>query len=116
MKLTDIISREDNLKVTDLENMFQVHVDQKGNYVLNLNETIYVNMPKDRLKVYIPDHPQFWALISYELYQTTRLDWLLMKINGVSPINVFRPVLASQPIWYLEVGDVQNILDALNEG
>lgn len=115
MKLTDIISREENLKVTDLENMFKVHVDKKDNYVLNLNETLYVNMPKDRLQIYIPDHPQFWALISYELYKTTRLDWLLMKINGVSPINVFRPVMASQPIYYLTIGDVQNILDVVNE-
>ena len=114
MRLFDIATSNDNLKVSDLENMFKVHKDKNGNYILNLNETIYINMPRDRMKVYIPDHPQFWALISHELYKTTRLDWLLMKINGVSPINVFRPVLASQPIWYLEQGDVQNILDVVN--
>ena len=115
MKLIDIISKTENLKVTDIENMFNVHVDRKDNYVFNLNETIYVNVPLDSTKIYIPDHPQFWALISYELYQTTRLDWLLMKLNGIDCKEIFIPVKAGQPIVYLEKNDVRNILDALNK-
>lgn len=114
MKLSDVITQEENLKVTDLENLFNINLDQKGNYVFNLNETIYLNIPKENLKVYIPDHPQFWPLISYELYKTPRLDWLLMKLNNVSTSDVFRPVPATKIVYYIDTGDVQDILDTIN--
>ena len=35
------------LKVSDLDNLFSVRKDSRGNYVYNLNETIYINVSDD---------------------------------------------------------------------
>lgn len=100
-------------KVTDLENAFTVHEDSKHNLVFNLNETIYLNIAKSSLKRFIPDHPMHWSLISYKLYGTTRLAWILMKTNGVRANRIFSRVLPTQVVYYLDKGKVQEILSSI---
>ena len=71
------------LKITDLENIFGVYQDKRKNLVYDINETLYINVDKSILSTFICDCDMHWTLISYKLYGTTRLAWLLWKINDV---------------------------------
>ena len=102
-----------NQKVTDLENAFSIYEDGKNNFVFNLNETVYVNVPQSYLKQYIPDHPLHWSTISHKLYGTTRLAWLLMKLNNVKADRLFTRVLPTQVVYYLDESDVQQLLSTM---
>ena len=73
----------------DVESVFNIHEDLRGNIVFNLNETTYFNVPKNMLKAKILDHPLHWSTISYEIYGTTRLAWFLLKLNNIPTKNLF---------------------------
>ena len=102
------------LKVSDLDNLFSVRKDSRGNYVYNLNETVYINVSDDQLLDYTTSCNCYWPLISYNLYGTTRLAWLLMKVNNVGRKNLFTRISAGQTIKYLDKTHVQSILKSIN--
>jgi hypothetical protein len=77
------------LKAMDLENFFNVYADKNGNFVYNLNNSIYFNVQKGSLDEYTLSHDMHWTLISYMLYGTTRFAWLLMKVNNITAENIF---------------------------
>ena len=81
--------KKDWLKITDLENMFHIYQDDKQNNCYNLNATLYVNVPLEYFQLYTCDCDSTWTLLSYKLYGTTRLAWLLMKLNEVKASEVF---------------------------
>ena len=81
--------KKDWLKITDLENMLHIYQDSKQNNYYNLNSTIYINVPPEYLNLYTCDCDSTWFLLSYKLYGTTRLAWLLMKLNKVKAKDVF---------------------------
>lgn len=114
MRINDVDT--DNLiklKLGDLDNFFKVHKDKLGRYMLNLNETLYINVDTDSLETFVPDYDMHWTLISHRLYGTTRLAWVLLKINNVTPISIFNKVQAGTPIFYISAGDVQSILESI---
>ena len=43
-----------------------------------------------------------WPSISYKVYGSTRLAWLLMKLNDIRDQNIFDQVKAGTRIRYLE--------------
>ena len=93
MKLVDLdISETGNyLKITDLENIFDIYVDKRNNAVFNANETLYINVNKDTLPEFVCSSPMHWTILSYKIYGTTRLAWLLLKINNIDMKDVFVP-------------------------
>lgn len=116
MRIRDVdIDNILNLKVGDLDNLFTVYRDKFGRYTANLNETMYLNIPKSELEIFIPDYDMHWTLISHKLYGTTRLAWLLIKLNTVTPISIFDKIPAGLPVYYLSTGNVQTILDQLSQ-
>ena len=113
MKMAD--TDNPNLRISDLENMFTVHVDRKGNYAFNLNEGLYLsydttNLPKIKL-----DHDLFWTTISYKIYGTTRLAWLLMKINGIEADRIFDIQTTGTDIYYLSKETVNRLLTEIRK-
>ena len=103
MKLVDfdIYEFDSFIKIHDLENMFDVLVDKKGNRVFNLNKTLYVAVDTDKLPEFICDHEMHWPLISYKIYGTTRLAWLLWKLNGISAKDIFKAKQPKEAVKYL---------------
>ena len=101
MKVHEILDAQ-WLKITDLENMFDVYVRQDGGYAYNLNETVYVDVPDSQLLDYVCQTRMHWPLISYRIYGTTRLAWLLMKVNRVQPDDMFRAKEPSETVKYLD--------------
>lgn len=112
MKLMDL--NQEFVKITDLENMFKITIDSNNNYVFNLNETIYLNIDKSNLNTYTCSYISFWPLISYKLYNTTRLAWLLMKINDVSAKDMFKALEPGDIIYYLSTSQVETIVKSIN--
>ena len=117
MKISDLddSSTTSYLKITDFENFFDVHEDKNQKYFYNLNSNLYFDVDKYLLPVYICDHPSHWPLISYKLYGTTRLTWLLWKINDVGPADIFKTKQPGDRIYYLEKQYAESIVTDLND-
>lgn len=108
LKIGTIRDLEDQgTKITDLESMFDIYLDERGNYVFNLNETVYFMDGIDRLPTYVSTYRQYWTTLSYNIYGTTRLAWLLMKVNDVTADNVFRPIENGESIRYVPSERIQ---------
>lgn len=112
MKLTDI-DYDSQIKLTDFENFFEVH-DLNGVYRYNLNNTLFLNIADDQLLTYELKSYAHWPLISYQLYKTTRLAWLLMKINKVSCADTMKRYSPGEKIKYISSDNVKIVLRALD--
>ena len=102
------------LELQDLENMLSVHTDKRGNYVFNLNNGIYVSIPRDNLSYFTLTHPMHWPIISYVIYDTTRLAWLLMLVNNVKLDNAFDAIQPGMSILYPTAPAVSQIVSVIN--
>lgn len=102
------------LKITDLENIFDVHIDKNGNYFYNINNSLYINVDENILNEYICSCSMHWPLISYKIYSTTRLAWLLMKLNNVECKDIFKKKEAGDKIKYLPKEYATNIVENIN--
>ena len=89
MKITDLADIYENygdvVKITDFEHFFNVYQDGKKNFKYNLNSTVYFDTKNAKTLEYVVKYDSHWTLISYNIYKTTRLAWLLMKLNDVKP-------------------------------
>ena len=99
------------LTFVDFENSLNVYQDKNDFYFYNLNSTIYLDVPNSRLKKFICQHDLHWPIISYKIYGTVRLAWLLMKINHIMPKLAFEIVPAGSIVSYLDRGDLTTVLD-----
>ncbi|MBP5784267.1 MAG: hypothetical protein J6W16_01615, partial [Methanobrevibacter sp.] len=63
MKLVDLDIEETGkyLKITDLENIFDIVVDKRENAVFNANETLYINVDRDLLPEHIVTSEMHWT-------------------------------------------------------
>lgn len=102
------------LRITDFENLFNIYQDKKNNYFYNLNATLYLDIPDDKTLTYINDYDSQWPLLSYKLYGTTRLAWLLMKINKVQSKDVFKLIKAGETIKYVPKDIMNGLIASLN--
>lgn len=116
MKIEDIDDRnlEKVLKTTDLEHFFDVYLDKYGNYSYNLNKGLYFKFDSERLPKYECKHQMFWPLISYKIYGTTRLAWLLMKINDVQDDELFLPKQPGDTVRYISQEQIQYVVEEIN--
>ena len=115
MKVKDVIDDAGWLKITDLDNFFTVHIDNRGNYMYNLNEGVYIDVPDSMTNVFICDQKMHWPLISYKLYGTTRLAWLLMKINKVGADQMFDAKYPTDEIKYIDKDMIQSVIKTIND-
>lgn len=111
-KLPQVLHDGDgSVKFTDLENFFNVYQDENAYYHFNLNSTVYLSVPPSRLKSYACQHDLHWPTISYNLYGTVRLAWVLMKINNITPDISFNIVPAGSVVKYLDRSDITTVID-----
>ena len=117
MKLADLNDVGDMtyLKITDLENMFDIVEDDRLNNIFNLNKTLYVNVDKSKLSKFICDHDMQWPLISYRIYGTTRLAWLLWKLNDIDLPGTLATKHPGDEILYLPGKYADGIVASINE-
>lgn len=103
-----------DIKISDLDNMFNVYQDKDKNYIYNLNSNIYIDFDVSSALKFDCKYDMDWPLISYKIYGTTRLAWLLMRINNISMEESFKKILAGQSVLYLDKSDVKDIIDYIN--
>lgn len=108
LKISDI---DQSVRFVDFENLLDIYVDSRDNYMFNLNSTVYLEGLK--CKMYKPSHDMFWTTLSYELYKTTRLWWVLMKINDVGMDRCMEPVRAAEEVKCLEDSEMQALLNRI---
>ena len=115
-KITDVFdSDQTDIKFTDFENFFNIYQDENAYFFYNLNSTIYLDVPSSRLKTYVCQHDLHWPIISYNIYGTVRLAWVLMKLNNISPDIAFNIVPAGSSVKYLDRNDITTIIDKFSE-
>lgn len=101
----------------DLEKMFSLFLDQWGRWKFNLNSTFYlVDIPDEVCQWFVCPTDMHWPSISWRIYGSTRLYWLLMKLNGVRDQNLFAQVRAGTKVRYLSYGQyVSDILSSMEQ-
>lgn len=107
MKIRDYDS---SIQISDFENFLNVH-EIDNNVIFNLNMTININVSESNKLEYTLKTKAHWPLISYKIYGTTRLAWLLMKINKVKPSEVCKIKNAGDKIYYISDDNVRYILE-----
>lgn len=114
MKIFELDEVPEHLKITDFENFFNIYnVNGKNQY--NLNSTMYLNVSENLLEKYILTHDMHWPLISYKIYGTPRLAWILLKINNIQTSDIFKIRNASETIKYIPIHYIQqDILQQIN--
>lgn len=116
MKIIDIQATDiSEIDSNDLDNFFNVYISQNNDYVFNLNSTLYFsnisNIPLKYFKYYECKNGDTFMGISYKLYKTTHLWWLLMKLNNVR--DAFATIRIGNYLRYLDQSIVNNIISSL---
>lgn len=106
----------DKLSAQNLENLFYVFQNDKGQYFYNINKT--VNFPEDldpTLYFQYETKPKdTWTTISYEYYGDIRLWWVICSAN-----QILDPTKHPEPGTILKVilpDIIRNILTQLKDG
>lgn len=90
------------------ENIFKVYKNDKGQYYYNINKSIVFpeNIDKTKVSFITVKQKQAWTTISYNVYGTIELWWLICLLNKID-----------NPIKQPEPGTVLKVLnyDALND-
>ena len=111
MKISDV---DKSVKYSDFENFLDIYEDDSlpgSPYRFNLNSTVYfVGVPKSTERI---THDMFWTTLSYQIYGTTRLWWVLMKVNGVGMNKAFEPVRAGSAVKYIQKETLRGIITNL---
>lgn len=117
MKIKQLELDETNnyLKITDLENWFETFEDKRNNTVFDINRTIYINVDPSKLPDFECNSEMHWPLISYKIYGTTRLAWLLWKLNKVDASTIFQAKSPGDRVKYLPKQYVDSIVEELND-
>lgn len=73
------------LNSENLENIFNVYQDKNGAYFYNLLQTIEFpkNLPPNLFTVYTTKYGDTWPFISYKVYNTPNLWWLILIANNI---------------------------------
>lgn len=115
-KVDDVFDNDyEEIKFTDFENFFNIYQDKNADYFFNLNSTVYLDIPSSRLKTYVCQHDLHWPVISWNIYGTVRLWWILMKVNNITPDISFNIVPAGSKVKYLDRSDITTVIDKFSE-
>lgn len=114
-KIADVFDSDQvDISFLDFENFFNIYQDENAYYFYNLNSTVYLDIPQSRLKNYVCQYDLHWPTISYNIYGTVRLAWVLMKVNNISPDIAFNIVPAGSTVKYLDRNDITTIIDSFS--
>ena len=94
------------------ENIFKVY-QQDQYYFYNISKTISFDgiFDEDIFKDKVITYFQPWPIISYEIYNTTYLWWLLLLTNNIK--NPVRPLPAGTAIRYIKPEYVRPVVDEI---
>lgn len=101
-----------HLLPSSYENIFNVYRDSNNMYYYNLLETVLVpELPPGYFNTYTIQPKDTWANISYYVYKTTVLWWLILHVNKIT--NPLSPLNVGQSINILKPEYIPNIISAM---
>lgn len=75
----------------NMAKIFTQFKDKNGNYVFNINDTVTIDLTDtstNLYRTYIITSKDTYQTISYKMYGTTRLWWVLAKLNNVTDATI----------------------------
>ena len=101
------------LNSTKYENIFNVYTDVDNNYYYNLLQTIVFpdNLPNSFFVQYTVGNQDAWTLISYKMYNTIDLWWVILLANKIS--NPLEPLIAGTVLKIPNATVVKDILSQI---
>lgn len=86
-----------------------------NNYVYNIMRTLYIVdvdfIEKSYFKYYRVNNNETWNSISYNIYGTNRLYWLILKLNGIKD-PTFDPAPGSK-LKYISEQDALEVIESI---
>ena len=76
---------------------------------------MYITVNKSSLPKFTCDYAMHWPLISYKIYGTTRLAWLLWKLNDVDLAGSLKKKYPGDTVLYLPSQYVDGIVSDINQ-
>jgi len=73
------------------ENIFQIYQDENERYYYNILQNINIptNLPGGYYNEYLIKYGDTWPLISYRVYETPNLWWIVLAANNIiNPVNL----------------------------
>lgn len=103
------------LQSTRYENIFKIYTDPDGLYYYNLNRSIQFpnNLDPSLFNVIRYDTTTQWPILSYKLYQTIYLWWLITEVNSIR--NPFITPAVGGTLRYIKPEYVQYILGQIKD-
>ena len=98
------------LQNTRYENIFKIYFDADNLPFYNLNKSINFpnNLDPSLFNVFIYDSVTHWPVLSYKLYETIYLWWLITEVNGIR--NPFILPEVGTTLKYIKPEYVQYVL------
>ena len=102
------------LRNENYENIFNIYTDEDGRYYYNLLQTIALpqNLPAGYYTTYDVKYGDTWPFISYKLYNTPNLWWIITAANNISdPTSLPEP---GSQIKYFKTNVVRAVLNQIS--
>lgn len=98
------------LQSTRYENIFKIYYNEDGLPFYNLNRSIVFpnNLDPGLFNVFVYDAPLQWPILSYKLYQTIYLWWMIIEVNNIKNPLILPPV--GTALRYIKPEFVQYVL------
>lgn len=98
----------------NFENIFNVYTDESERYYYNILQNIALpdNLPDGYFTTYHTTYDDTWPYISYKLYETPNLWWIILPFNSVS--DATQPIVPGTSIKALKVPFVKNVLNQIS--
>ena len=97
------------------ENAFNVYLDSDDRYFYNLLKNIYIpdDISSDLYTTVEPLPGELLPQLSYRVYNTVNLWWLIAKTNNIS--NPLEPLTTNTNLKIIRKSIVSNILETIKE-
>lgn len=91
------ISDLPRLRKENYENIFNVYTDEEDRYFYNLLQTVVIpsNLPENFYDNYVITYGDTWPFISYKIYNTPNLWWLITSVNNIDNPTI-QPEISTQ--------------------
>ena len=114
MKEFEINEIKSEAPTNSLSNALNVEV-VANNYVYNIMRTLYILdvdfIENNYFQYYRVNENETWNSISYNIYGTNRLYWLILKLNGIKD-PLFDPVPGSK-LKYISEDDALEVIESI---
>jgi len=102
-----------NLEIENFENIFNIYQNPDGTYFYNLLQTIVFppNLPSNLFTYYTIVYGDTWPFISYKVFKTPNLWWLIMIANNLH--NPIKKLINGNILKIPIVSVVREVLDQL---